>query len=258
MYKTTFVSAFVNIEGSIDTGNNHHKTLEKRVEYFEIIAKTGIPIVLYLCPKLKPVILPSIEKYTNVKCFEYDHTRSMLYTMGLNPNLKYPYCRNEKKDTREYMAFMHCKIEYMNHAVFINPWETENFAWFDFSIAYIFRNVELSLERIVGLSLRSCENPNKILIAGCLPKLESDASIVEHIQWRFCGGFFMGSAKAIRDFYSKYLLYYPVFLKKHHHIVWEVNFWAWLEYNEDANWKPIWYYGDHNDSILDVPDEVLA
>jgi len=34
-------------------------------------------------------------------------------------------------------------------------------------------------------------------------------------------------------------------------MVWDVNFWAWLEKNTD--WKPIWYSANHNESIFKLP-----
>ena len=48
----------------------------------------------------------------------------------------------------------------------------------------------------------------------------------------------------------------PIFIKQHGIIIWEVNFWTWLEIN--YNWKIDYYIADHNDTILDIPKEYIS
>jgi hypothetical protein len=40
-------------------------------------------------------------------------------------------------------------------------------------------------------------------------------------------------------------------------LVWEVNFWAWLE-RVVPTWNPNWFLSDHNDSIVDIPTDFYA
>ena len=36
-------------------------------------------------------------------------------------------------------------------------------------------------------------------------------------------------------------------------MTWETNVWTFLELNTD--WNPSWFLADHNDSIIQIPDE---
>jgi hypothetical protein len=47
------------------------------------------------------------------------------------------------------------------------------------------------------------------------------------------------------------------FLEKHRVLTWEVNFWAWLETTVE-DWNPIWYAGDHNDTMFELPGRFIA
>jgi hypothetical protein len=47
-----------------------------------------------------------------------------------------------------------------------------------------------------------------------------------------------------------------MFLETHRKLIWEVNFWAWLEAKD--YWKPKWYSADHNDSIFNIPTQYYA
>jgi hypothetical protein len=38
-------------------------------------------------------------------------------------------------------------------------------------------------------------------------------------------------------------------------LVWEVNYWAWLE--AEGYISPIWYLADHNDTIINIPTQVV-
>ena len=50
---------------------------------------------------------------------------------------------------------------------------------------------------------------------------------------------------------------FPEFVETTRRLVWEVNFWAWLEVNSD--WNPQWYSADHNDTILtNLPCATIA
>lgn len=252
-YNTTFVSAFISIYDSSHVETHPEKTLEKRISHFEDMAKTGIPLCLYTCETTKHSLSIIVEKYPNVKMMEYDYRSSASYTLCMDPSLGYPSIRSNEKDTREYMALMHCKIEFMNDAILHNPWNTNTFAWIDFSIGYIYRNREDSLNRLVQISKKSCPE-HMLAIPGCWEKIKEESVILQKVHWRFCGGFFIGHTKMLTQFHTLYQTYLPIFLHNYKTTVWEVNFWAWLELH--SSWKPLWYLADHNDSIIRVPSNI--
>ena len=72
--------------------------------------------------------------------------------------------------------------------------------------------------------------------------------VTDFIFWRFCGGFFIGDAESILKFDDLYKTKYPEFITAYRKLVWEVNFWAWLEVNSD--WAPEWYAAGHDDTII--------
>jgi hypothetical protein len=47
-----------------------------------------------------------------------------------------------------------------------------------------------------------------------------------------------------------------MFIREHKKLFWEINFWAWLEANTD--WKTDWYFGKHNDKIINIPTKYYA
>ena len=65
-----------------------------------------------------------------------------------------PYHRNEEKDTAEYMWLMNSKAEYLQRAIEKNPWNSTHFAWIDFSISYIFKDKERTLDHLKILAQR--------------------------------------------------------------------------------------------------------
>ena len=66
-----------------------------------------------------------------------------------------------------------------------------------------------------------------------------------------------GNGPAIRKFWNLYVRYFCEFLEKYRVLTWEVNFWAWLETMAD-DWNPVWYAGDHNDTMFELPGRFIA
>jgi hypothetical protein len=248
---TTFVSAFVSIYPNSNPTTHPEKTLEKRIAYFEDIAKTGISICLYSCTVTKPLLIDMQSKYPNIKLMDFDYTNTETYKLCMSQTNTYPRQRDAAKDTLAYMALMNSKIVFMHHAISVNPWNSNTFAWIDFSIGYIFKNKDASLQKIVEISKIKLNDKYPLMIPGCWGGILEESAILENIHWRFCGGFFIGKIEAIEMFYYFYKIYFPIFMQKYNRTLWEVNFWAWLEFS--SNWKPHWYGSNHNDSMLNVP-----
>jgi len=240
----TFVTSFFHIFTDEFDG---HKTTQWRIDRFIELAQTGIPICIYISKDFQGII--ENLGFSNVKVMKtmdicdlwiYKETKKVEYTL--------PSIRNNQKDIDEYMFTIHSKLEFMNDAILHNPWNADYFAWIDFNITHIFHNKPCSLQLLKILSRQSiCEN--KILFPGCWSnKYPNDLSINERIYWRFCGGFFVGHKKNILDFHNKYIEYYPQFMRTYYKLIWEVNFWAWLETNTELPME--WYYADHTDEMF--------
>ena len=76
-----------------------------------------------------------------------------------------------------------------------------------------------------------------------------------NIIWRFCGGFLVGDKESLTSFNLISYEHFLIFLNQSKTLVWEVNYWAWLE--GLGLISPIWYLADHDDSIVDIPNIVL-
>ena len=240
----TFVTSFFNI---YDHDYDATKTVEWRIERFRDIARTGIKICLYVGVEFLHLI-PT--EYANVSIIE------ALITQTASAEL--PQQRSIHKDTAKYMQVINSKTDFMSDAIHRNTWSSTHFAWIDFNISYVFANKERTLRFIRELDLYKL--PDKcMLIPGCWSKYDNIniGHVTECIHWRFCGGFFIGDKNSILRFGELYNEKFSVFTQTHNKLVWEVNFWAWLEVNSD--WRPQWYLADHNDSIItNLPCAAIA
>lgn len=247
---TTFVTCFVNIERDAAM-----QTM--RFAHFVEIAKTGINLCLYVDAH-DSMVADVLSKYTNVKLMRLIRLQDSLAYRTIASSrtpIRFPDTDNEKKDTRDFLILMNCKIELINDAIDQNPFASSCFAWIDFSIAKIFQSSQYAdLLRDMGTNVP--DHPF-LAIPGCWSKEAcSESSIAQSVCWRYCGGFFWGDKASLTHFYDLYCRYFPVFIAKYHTLLWEVNFWCWLEMNN--LWSPQWYLANHDDSILRVPCHITA
>ena len=240
-----------------------NKDADWRFGHFAKIAETGIQLCVYCSPDCREYLERFATQYPNIKIMKYVtiqdmwafKTVQMLRTMGETVEL--PCRRNMPKDTVEYISMMHSKVEFLQMAIDENPWNSTHFAWIDFNVAYIFKDFVYVQEYLRILSRRTFAS-DFVAIPGCWEKqkAENTSALLDDICWRFCGGFFIGSKDAIVDFHDKYLTYFPLFVETHRKLIWEVNFWAWLEAN--CEWSPVWFKGDHNDSIIQISADICS
>jgi hypothetical protein len=246
---TTFVTSFINI--NIES----EETINLRLENFLKIVKTGVNLCVYVDSTMVEKLREITSKFNNVKIMK-SLNLSDFYSFNVCSNvegLNLPFTDNKNKDTKEYMILMNSKIEIIHDAITENAFNTEYFAWIDFSIAKIFSRTNYIT---ILNELNNTKYSGEILaIPGCCKKLSNEREL-NSICWRFCGGFFFGDKKSLEDFYYKYIDLFPKFVLKYKMIVWEVNFWAWLECN--SSWTPNWYVADHNDSIIEIPYSFTA
>lgn len=249
----TFVTCFVQL---YENEPYPHKNAAWRLEQFEYIAATGVNICVYGDKYTLPLL---DARFPNVRLLTMDveYTQTPIYQACFNPELRLPERRHETKDTVEYMALMNAKIEFLHDAMEKNPFGSSVFAWMDFSMAYLFADKSKSLERIRNLGDLLVQKP-LMAIPGCWDPIppNNNGAIVNNIHWRFCGTFFIGDKESLQRFFRLYREHFPLFLEQEKTLVWEVNFWAWLEANTD--WHPQWYASDHNDRILHIPEEFFG
>lgn len=246
----TYVSCFVNINCK-----EPHKTHQWRMDNFLHIARTGVPIVLYVDTEIRDAYKDTWPQLPNVILREVDYSNSWTYKVCTQYQHNLPASRNHVKDSFLFLCLMNMKIEFIVSAINDNPFGTQHFAWIDFNLAHIFKDKEGTSNWMQFMSTRQW-TPRFIANPGCWDKGQGMESIVDNINWRFCGGFMIGDSESFNELFDLYLVHFTSFMHKYRHITWEVNFWAWLEVN--ANWKIIWYKADHDDSIVKVPSRLFA
>jgi hypothetical protein len=237
----TFVTSFFHI---YDKDYDKDKTIEWRIERFCEIASSGIKLCVYASPELFQIIP---RDYTNVCIIEL--STPFIETICSKMELALPQQRNIDKDTAKYMYVINSKTDLIADAIHRSIWNSTHFAWIDFNITHVFSHKERTLRFLRELDLyefpKTC-----MLLPGCWSKHNNVniEHITESINWRFCGGFFIGDKASLLRLDDLYKMMFPKFVEKYKRIIWEVNFWAWLEVN--SNWNPQWYLANHDDSII--------
>lgn len=242
-----------------------NQTAEKRntqwrFEKFAEIAESGIPICVYTDGDGIEWLKKYQEIFRNIEIMEISNLQDrMSYKTWVsvqndfNVKIELPEYRTVEKDTCEYLLLMNSKIEFVKDAMVKNPFNTTHFAWIDFNISHVFKNIKECNQWLKFYSLVDWTHQSPFLcMPGCCEKIETEQSILSQINWRFCGGFFLGDRASLEYFYKLYYDNFANFLMTQRKLVWEVNFWAWLELIDD-DWCPSWYQGDHNDSIIQIP-----
>ena len=258
---TTFVTAYLKVydeeSDSTRTLDNRliYLTFENRLIYFMLILELGINICIFIDPEFRERFDQLAEKYTNLKIIDSIKIEDLeLYKIGNSyPELcNLPTNRNNLKDTRNYIFLMLAKLEFIKKTIDVNPFESTNFCWFDFSIGYLFKDMDSTLLKFKKISNTTFKE-RFIYMPGCWNfKVDNIDYLKNNVVWRFCGSFLIGDKESLKIFYIMSHKYFLTLINETKTIVWEVNYWAWLESKGLIN--PIWYLAGHDDSMLDIPN----
>jgi hypothetical protein len=259
----TFVSAFFRLN------ETPYFTKENNPEWWtpELlldIVSLGVPFCLYIDndSTYEDLFREWEKTYPNFRIMPYrvDYKKTWVHLqckelqdMGYSVSL--PKTRNLEKDTYEYLVYSNSNVELMEDAISENIWDTTHFAWIDFNTTKLFQHKQDTLEYIRNLSVKTL-SPRFLALPGCWEKTANLDTIATHISWRFCGCFWLGDAETICEFAKLYRAHFNTFLLTYYVLPWEVNYWAYLEYTH--GWKPMWYKGNHNDSIVQVSAETYT
>lgn len=252
MNNITFVTCYLKI---YDNDYDISKTFENRVNYFLKLLNLNINICIFVSDDVYEYFNKLTEIYKNLKIIQVISIDELEMSIIANNNKELynlPENRNIIKDNKNYLLLMLSKLEFLKKTLDENPYNTNIFCWLDFSLPYIFKNIDNSLEKIKIMD--SYQYIDEFLcIPGCWNYINYDIDYLKsNIIWRFCGGLVIGDKNSITKFYNVSKDNFLYFLQKYNYLVWEVNYWSWLESNNKI--KPIWYYSDHDDSMINIPD----
>ena len=250
---TTFVTAYLKV---YDEEYDNTRIFENRLKHFKMMLTLNINICIFIEPEFKEIFCELEKNYKNLKVIQSLSINELeLYKIGEeNPELcNLPDNRNQSKDTKNYLFLMLAKLEFLKKTIDLNPYNSDYFCWFDFSLPYIFKDMNNTLLKIKNISKTEFKD-DFIYLPGCWNfKINNLDDLSNSIVWRFCGGFLIGDKKSLIHFYIISNDYFLSFLNQTQKLVWEVNYWAWLE--GIGLIAPIWYLADHNDSIVDIPNK---
>lgn len=248
---TTFVTALLDLR--LPLKRETYKS--ELIQHFKKIANLKLSIHLFLSKTFEEEYKEIIGERNNIHITYIEIEQLDTYTLVEDIGLELPSERCEKKDTYTFMILMNAKIELIHKSIQQNYFHSTSFAWIDFGIGHVFTKwdwVSEQLQKIANINY----NSEYCMFPGCwgLGK-EIHKSFVK-INWRFCGGFFIGDIKSLEKFYSLFIRHFRTICLEEKILTWEVNIWHILEYK--YGWNPIWFCGDHNESIIDIPSWILG
>lgn len=215
-----------------------------------------INVCLYTTSEYEETVKLKTIKYSNIKIMDIISVdNSWISRTCSEIDYELPSNRNELKDTSDFIISGHIKHELLLDAIDKNPWNSNYFIWMDSTIFEIVKKKEETKEYFHWLSKLTLSE-SFISFPGCWSKLEKDkeSDVLNTVHWRFCGGFLIGDKTSVNNFCNLYKKHFPDFLKKHGKLVWDFNFWSWMETfiltDENKECDFGWYKADHNDNIF--------
>jgi hypothetical protein len=257
----------------------HERTIELRLSRMVCLFEWKIPIVVYVSPDL----VGPFETYIKSHYSSNTHIRmvplqrplfesSYAYLIAKEMKLTLPEKRHHAKDTLEYMCYTHSKIGFIHHVSRLNPFETTHFAWIDYDISTMWKSPMRQMRYLQYISQHGIQSlsqlpptehaigrhikpEHELYVPVCREKpddsigpISIEDKICKEVYWRFCTNFFLGTSTSIKYLYQLYTEHYEHFLSQYETMVWDMNFWAYLE--QETDWQPISYKANHDDRII--------
>jgi hypothetical protein len=245
----TFVSAFMDLKDGRLTPDLAREWFQQ----FAVLASTTIPLHCFLSRSLEPLKETYLQSFPNVKIDYIELQDLQMYKSIKQCKYQLPQIRYELKDTEAFMITQNAKPEFVRKSILQNPFGSTHYAWIDFRICHVFRSPETTLQWLRDLGTTIALKPTLCLFPGCWAKGMHHYELLRKVNWRFCGGFFIGDAVSMLQFADLALVEVPKLVAKYGVLPWEVNLWHYLEL--ETSWKPSWIPADHNDSIVQVPPQ---
>lgn len=189
----------------------------------------------------------------HIQCIEMQELMTV-QTIRSAPSLQLPRTLTSHKDTHGFLELMLSKIDLVHRA--LNYTDASHLAWIDFNIAHVFSG-DKPLYALFALQHRRHLRLDGLLMPRIWERgtnMDGD-SLRNKVNWRFAGGFFLGDRASLGRWYELQSDSLRLFLEETHTLVWEVNFWAWMEQTYPHSFHPHVYISDHDNSLVQVPPD---
>jgi len=241
----TFVTAFLDLHED----RSHENSPDVCFGHFTNLVASRISLVVFLS---KAYWDRRIE-LTNVRYIPCELEDLQTYKeVASTVRVGLPAYRTEHYDTQSFLTLINAKVELVKR-VMDETLLASHFAWIDFSIFHVVKDTQAAVDYLRMLGRSRLTTPCMV-IPGCWSKGQGADSLAAAVNWRFCGGFFLGDRASLEDFNARYRREFPAILAETKTLSWEVNVWHALELR---GWDCEWYKADHNDSILRVPSHLF-
>ncbi len=189
----TLVSAFLT---SINRRTD--RKIENYVEWSQHLLMCDIPKVIFI----EYFIYDLYYKQNNINglypqtCFIYIE-QDCLYLNKYRDQITHFTIStdNPHKDTLDYMLMQCQKTEWVNQAIDLNIFDTDQYVWVDFGLYQVFKDIKLFENSLYSLQQEDKSYKN-VRIGGCWNLEETPESkridIYRGIAWYFAGGVFGG------------------------------------------------------------------
>ena len=239
----TFVSAFIDLQED----RSKDKSSERCITLFKQLAECNINIHLFLSTSFRDSFETVCGTRPNVHV-EYIELADLTTYKELDGITLLPPIRTTHHDTKNFLILMNSKIEFIHRAKEANHFPASHYSWIDFSIFHVFRKPSETRAYLEMLGVSRLA-PRCLIMPGCWQRGYGMDRVFQAVNWRFCGGFFIGDTNSLKGMYGAT----RNLLCKGHGLIWEVNFWAYME--SIGAIQPTWIHADHTDAIVQVPRE---
>ena len=175
-------------------------------------------------------------KFSNVVVYDTSLTEIAGDLLG---DLKLPNCRNERKDTQQYLAVQNMKFYLVTDALHKHP-KYSSAAWLDSGIMMHAPNSEELYSQLLLRVSRS--KPSHLFIPG-FHRMLGPQELHNCPIWTFAGSFFVGDRQSLGEFKKES---WDALLKcaEEGRLTWELN--IWHEVYQKAKWSHIFCHAtDH-------------
>jgi hypothetical protein len=238
---TTIVSCFIT-----GINNINYRNTDKYLELGKNLIECDILKVIFM----NQYLIDSITDYNkNNTIFIPFEKEDLYYNKYKNEITDFVVNTNNKdKDTLDYMLLQNNKPEFLQKAIELNHFHTNQYVWVDFGIFHMIQNPkEKFMEYIHNLQNKSYEN---VRISSCVNPInyENYRDVYKNIVWYFAGSVVGGSSQSLTIFSEKCREKVKEVIQEKKSLMWEVNIW-YLVFMENKELFDF-YMCDHNNSIL--------